>query len=204
LFKPKKKQRKRGSNAEKQVLDYQHGERNLKDMKKFLEYQIPNYVERVKFGRQDYDKIYAKASKYGLPMALFFTSKATTSNSVKWLSTEYRRRILMVEIPPTTKNVNLRTEIIGGDDSSVPALYIVPTNSNNDDPTQIITYEGDDFKRRKLQDFFNENALKEPVFEPIANMTKTEDDGDSTKVNAEEENETSKNKKKESVGGDEF
>lgn len=229
LFKTKKKQRKQGSHAEKLVLDYQHGERNVKDMKKFLEYQIPNYVERIKFGMDEYQKLKTKADKYGLPIALLFTSKASTSTNIKWLSTEYRRRLLLVEVPPVTKNANLRQEIIGNDDTDtdtdnddntkkkLPALYIIPPSSNrSDDGTSstIIKYEGDDYKRRKLQDFFDEHALKEPVFEPI--IVENDDEGkekqkkeepttDDTKSDTKEDETATaeKTKKKQSAGGGE-
>ena len=232
LFTPKKKQKKKGSNAEKNVLDYSHGERNVKDMKKFLEYQIPNFVERIKFGVEDYTKIKTKADKYGLPIALLFTSKSkSTSTSIKWLSTEYRRRLLVVEIPPVDKNSKLWKLLIGGGDSNgghgdnkdeklvLPALYIIPPSTRNDDnKSKIITYEGDDYKRRKLQDFFNEHSLKEPAFEPIETTIVKDDDGNDDNDNdassakpqqSKEDNNNNNNndkKKKESSspGGDEF
>ena len=235
LFTPKKKQKKKGSNAEKNVLDYSHGERNVKDMKKFLEYQIPNFVERIKFGVEDYMKIKNKADKYGLPIALLFTSKSkSTSTSIKWLSTEYRRRLLVVEIPPVDKNSKLWKLLIGGGDSDsnrhgdnkdekvvLPALYIIPPSTTNDNnKSKIITYEGDDYKRRKLQDFFNEHSLKEPAFEPIETTIVKDDDGNDDNDNdndassakpqqSKEDNNNNNNndkKKKESSspGGDEF
>ena len=241
LFTPKKKQKKKGSNAEKNVLDYSHGERNVKDMKKFLEYQIPNFVERIKFGVEDYMKIKNKADKYGLPIALLFTSKSksTTSTSIKWLSTEYRRRLLIVEIPPVDKNSKLWKLLIGGGDSNghggdkdekvvLPALYIIPPSTTNDDnnnnsddnnnKSKIITYEGDDYKRRKLQDFFNEHSLKEPAFEPIETTIVKDDDGNDDNDNdndassakpqqSKEDNNNNNDKKKKessSPGGDEF
>ena len=232
LFTPKKKQKKKGSNAEKNVLDYSHGERNVKDMKKFLEYQIPNFVERIKFGVEDYMKIKQKADKYGLPIALLFTSKSksTTSTSIKWLSTEYRRRLLVVEIPPVDKNSKLWKLLIGGGDSDsdsnrhgdnkdekvvLPALYIIPPSSttNDNNKSKIITYEGDDYKRRKLQDFFNEHSLKEPAFEPIETTIVKDDDGNDDNDNdassakpqqSKEDNNNNDKKKESSQGGDEF
>lgn len=200
LFKPKKKQRKTGSNAEKLVLDYQHGERNVRDMKKFLEYQIPTYVERIKFGTDDYNKMKGKADKYGLPIALLFTSKTSTSTNVKWLSTEYRRRMLLVEVPPVAKNENLRKEIIGDnkddDKQKLPALYIIPPSGSDG---KITKYESSDYKIRKLQDFFDQHALKEPVFEPITVETKQEE-----KMEEKEGDDDTKKKKKQSAGGEEL
>jgi len=220
LFTPKKKQKKKGSTAEKIVLDYNHGERNVKDLKKFLEYQIPNFVDRIKFGVDDYLKIKQKANKYGLPMAVLFTSKTTsTSTSIKWLSTEYRRRMLLVEIPPVDKNSQLWRLIIGEDGDSdedmiLPGLYMIPPN--DDDKSKIIKYEGDDYKRRKLQDFFNERALKEPVFEPINVVTDDNGTGGTAtdnnasakslqeKYNDKKKEEENKKEKQESPGGNEL
>ena len=160
-------------------------------------------------------------------------SKSTTSTSIKWLSTEYRRRLLVVEIPPVDKNSKLWKLLIGGGDSdsnrhgdnkdekvALPALYIIPPSSTNDNnKSKIITYEGDDYKRRKLQDFFNEHSLKEPAFEPIETNTVKDDDGnddndtdnDASSAKPQQSKEDNKNnnndkKKKESSspGGDEF
>mmetsp|Transcript_1562 Transcript_1562/g.1716 ORF Transcript_1562/g.1716 Transcript_1562/m.1716 type:complete len:160 (+) Transcript_1562:475-954(+) len=159
-------------------------------------------------------------------MAVLFTSKPkATSTSIKWLSTEYRRRMLLVEIPPVEKNSQLWKLIIGDDDDGdsgeemiLPGLYMIPpsTKGDDDDKSNIIKYEGDDYKRRKLQDFFNEHALKEPVFEPI-NVVNDDDNGTdgtdtdndaSAKPPKEDDNkkkeEESKKEKQESPGGDEF
>merc|ERR1719491_742927 len=98
------------------------------------------------------------------------------------------------------------------------------TNGDNDDDddddddnskSKIVKYEGDDYKRRKLQDFFNEHALKEPVFEPInvvndengTDGTDTDNDASATPPKEDDTNkkeEESKKEKQESPGGDEF
>ncbi len=161
LFTPKRKPRKPGAVSEKQILDYQHGERTSGDIRKFLENQLPNYVERVKFGREDYDRLATKAKRFGLPLAVVFTTKPKTSTTMKWLSAEYRRKILIVEVPPTDKNEGLRAEIFKSDGSDA-ALYVVAPDGN------VVKYDGDSFARRKLQDFLKPHALKEPALEPLA------------------------------------
>jgi hypothetical protein len=178
LFSPKRKPKKAGSFAEKTVLDYSHGERNAGDMRKFLEYQLPNYVERIKFGKEDYDRLAQKAQKFGLPLVVVFTTKAKTSTTLKWLSAEYRRKLLLVEVPPTDKNHGLREEIFGGvadaEDASAAAaaLYVIPPAvlQNSDSKNKIVFYggEGKKFTRRKLQDFLEQYALSEPALEPVA------------------------------------
>lgn len=153
----------------------------MKDLTKFLEYQIPNYVERVKFGMDDYHKLQRKAAKYGLPIAVVFTSKATTSTNIKWLSTEFRRRLLLVEVPPVAKNQHVHDELILGSTTrtsedatttTLPALYIIPPSPGEaaEAEATIIKYDGKDFKRRNLQDFLQQHALPEPVFAPIVVM----------------------------------
>lgn len=206
LFKPKRKQRVKGSSAEKDALDYQHGERTAKDLRKFLEYQLPNFVEKVKAGSQDLERVRAKADKYGLPVAVLFTTKPNTSTTVKWLSVEFRRRMLVVEVAPTEKNRGVREELLSssssmgesgdGGNETLPALYVIPPS-----PSSVITaYGGETFSRRKLQEFLEEHALKNPVLEPVAAASKTEE-------NDTEQNDTpppSKQNQKQSVGGDEF
>jgi len=170
LFTPKRKPKKAGAVSEKQVLDYQHGERTSTDMRKFLERQLPNYAERVKFGKDDYDRLFAKAQRFGLPLVVVFTTKAKTSTTIKWLSAEYRRKILLVEVPPTDKNEGLQSEIFANDasatsssgDGNAAKLYVVKPDGG------IVAFKGESFARRNLQDFLKEYALKEPALEPIA------------------------------------
>jgi len=164
LFVPKRKPKKAGSVSEKTVLDYQHGERTSKDMKTFLEHQLPSYSERVKFGREDYDRFSRKAKRFGLPLVVVFTTKTKTSTSIKWLSAEYRRKLLILEVPPTDKNKGLREELfLGSSDEADDAasLYVVAPDGT------VHTYEGDSFARRKLQDFLKGHALSKPALEPL-------------------------------------
>lgn len=170
LFTPKRKPRKPGTVSEKNILDYQHGERTAADMRKFLEYQLPNYSERVKFGKEDYDRLSNKAKRFGLPMAVVFTTKAKTSSTIKWLSAEYRRKLFFVEVPPSDKNEGLEAEIFGatgGNDAASATLYVVSPDGG------VVQYEGDSFARRKLQDFLKPHALTKPALEPLAS---TEDE----------------------------
>lgn len=155
LFKPKKKQSKKGSHAEKTVVDYRQ-ERKVKDMQQFVEDQMPNYVERIVF-ENDFHKVQAKASKYGLAQAIFFTTKPQTTAVLKFLSTEFRRRLLIVHVPPTTKNQQWIQEF----GVTVPSLVIVTSKGER------ISYTGGDFTRRKLERFLKEYATVEPVYTPV-------------------------------------
>ena len=161
LFKPKKKQRQQGSHALKDVLDY-NGERMAKNMREFIEYSMPDYTDKITFGQDDHTKIIDKATKYGLPRAMLFLSKAKTTSTLKYLSTVFRRRLLVVTIPPTKKNANLMSEYGLSSTEDLPALIVVQP-----DGTQI-KYEESDFKARKLERFLSQYANKEPVYKPIA------------------------------------
>ncbi|CAJ1954835.1 unnamed protein product [Cylindrotheca closterium] len=159
FFKPKKQQKTKGSNAQKTVMDYNQ-ERKAKDMKTFLEYSMPNYVERVSFP-EDLAKAVAKADKFGLPKAILFPSKPKTSSVIKYLSTEFRRRLLLVEVVPTKKNESIMKEY-GINADQLPALVIVKEGTE-----EQVVYEGKDFTRRKLERFLAEHAKSEPVYKPV-------------------------------------
>lgn len=157
LFNPKKKQG--NSNKKKVVLDYNY-ERKVKDMKQFVEGNMPNFVERVSNGKTGLTSFSAKAERNGLPQALLFTSKAKTLSMTKFLSTEFRRRLLIGEIHPTKPNKEIM-DLYGVTD--LPALIIIPPPSEDSSPDPI-RYEGDGFTKHKLQSFLSKHVLKDPVF----------------------------------------
>jgi hypothetical protein len=158
LFKPKKKQ-KPGSNSEKTVMEYQF-ERKAKDMKKWMDQQMPNYVEKVALGQKDLDAFEEKAIRNGLPRAMFFTSKAETMPLTKFLSTEFRRRLLIAEIKPTKKNKEILDKYGVTD---LPALIVIPPSGEGEDPPEPVRYDGDGFKKLKLVIFLSKYALEEIV-----------------------------------------
>lgn len=155
MFVPKAKQ-KPGSYAKKQVLDYQY-ERTAVELKKFAEGNMPNFLESIK-GMSDLQKFQVKAEKYGLPRAILFTSKAKTLALTKYLSTEFRRKLLIAEVHPT----KLNQEVIGQFDvKEFPAILVFPVGT-----TEPIVYDGDGFSRHKLHSFLSKHALKKPVLPP--------------------------------------
>jgi len=185
MFKPKKKQ----GNTEKQkvVLDYNQ-ERKAKDMKRFVDYQMPNFIEHVN-GDKDLVTFEDKAIRNGLPQVLLFTSKSGTSTLTKYLSTEYRRRILLAQIEPTKNNKSI-IDKYGITD--FPAMLVITPKSTGDDEddedetrndADIIPYEGDSFTRIKLDMFLSTHALKKPVL--IKKKTKDINE-DTTQKPAEE------------------
>jgi hypothetical protein len=192
LFKPKKKQSNPKSNSQKTVMDYRF-ERKAKDMMTFIEDNMTNYVERVSFGMDDWKKIQAKAAKFGLPLAAFFTTKPNTTALLKWISTEFRRRMLVVQVAvPIEKNQPVLEEFgLKNDDGGATLIVVSPTGER-------VTYTDGDFSRRKLERFLNEHAAKEPVYKPVETTTTTtseekptSDDHDETSSTAEEETDDS-------------
>lgn len=151
LYIPKPKQG--NSNRKKQVLDYQY-ERKAKDMKKYLDQNMPNFVEPV---RGDLAPFVEKADRNGLPKVLLFTSKARTSSLTKYLTTEFRRRLLLAEIYPTSKNKDLQKQY-GIEADQLPALLVL--HGEGEEP---VRYDGADFTKRKLHRFLSDYALADPV-----------------------------------------
>ena len=119
LFVPKKKQG--DSTSKKVVLDYQY-ERKAVDMKRWIDGQMPDFTERVS-GTSGLEKFQEKAERNGLPQVLLFTSKAKTSAMTKYLSTEFRRRLLLAEIHPTKPNKQLMDQF---GVTELPALIVIP------------------------------------------------------------------------------
>lgn len=85
----------RKSAREKAVVDYEQA-REVKDLVRFATSRMPNFVERVKTAK-DLDAVQAKRDEWGLPMVLVLSQSGSTSSTLKALSTEYRRRLLVAE-----------------------------------------------------------------------------------------------------------
>lgn len=165
---PKKKQDPK-SNAKKVVLDYNY-ERKAKDMKQFLDQNMPNFIESIRHGVSDLDKFQAKATKHGLPQILLFTSKAKTSSLTKYLSTEFRRQLILGEVYPTKKNQQIM-EKYNINPENLPALIVIPPSSSEEEEegggkeeTKFILYDGNGYTKNKLQSFLSNHALKKKVY----------------------------------------
>jgi len=181
LFVPKKKQG--DSTSKKVVLDYQY-ERKAVDLKRWVDGQMPDFVEKVS-GPSGLEKFQEKAARNGLPQVLLFTSKAKTLPLTKYLSTEFRRRLLLGEVHPTKPNKALMDQFGITD---LPALVVLSPGEE----AKPIHYEGD-FTKNKLHSFLTKHALKEKVFP--AKKAKQEEE-----IPVEEEQEPKKEKVK--VGAD--
>uniref|UniRef100_A0A6U3AV84 Uncharacterized protein n=1 Tax=Entomoneis paludosa TaxID=265537 RepID=A0A6U3AV84_9STRA len=190
LYTPKAKQG--NSNSKKIVKDYQY-ERKAVDMKRFLDENMPNFIERVS-GLSDLTKFQDKAQRHGLPQVLLFTSKAKTLSLTKYLSTEFRRRLLLAEIHPTKTNQKV-LEQYGISPDQLPAMIVIPSSTNNEEGSvgateeMVIRYEGDGFTRHKLQSFLSKHALKDKVF-PAKKKEEAEEGAPPKKTDEDQEKDT--------------
>jgi len=164
LYKPKRGQG--DSTKQKVVLDY-NGERKAKDMKEFADYSMPNYLEQISGST---DKFEEKADKYGLPKVLLFTRSAKTASLTKYLSTEFRRRLLIAEVHPTKPNKAVMDKYGVTD---LPALIVIPPADESGEQQAPIHYDADGFTKNKLQSFLSKHALKTKV--SIKKKEKVED-----------------------------
>lgn len=144
------KKNKKGKYNKKTTLDY-NGERELKPMKEYAEAHMPNSVVRLN-SQKAHDAFIEKADKYGLPKVLVF-SKKPSSATLKGLSTEFRRRLLIGEVKGTSAN------------KALLAKYKV-----KDFPTVLVLRDdGEHVKFAKkpsynaLNFFLSKYALKKPV-----------------------------------------
>ena len=104
LFKPKVK--KNRFNRKKTVLTYNF-ERKKKDMKRFVDANLANFLEKIK-DTKSFELFAEKAERHGLPKALVFSKAKTTTPLLKYVSTEYRRRMLIgvVKLSKGTKTLH--------------------------------------------------------------------------------------------------
>ena len=192
LFVPKKKQG--DSNAKKVVLDYQY-ERKAVAMKRWIDSQMPDFVEKISSGIQGLNQFQDKAVRHGLPQVLLFTSKPQTLPLTKYLSTEFRRRLLIGEIHPTKPNKEIM-EQFGITD--LPALIVIPAAGEEEGAAEPIRYQGNGgFSKNKLHSFLSKHALQEKVF-PAKKTKPDPEEKPSENVKKEKE----EPKKKVKVGSD--
>jgi len=155
LLVPKRKAR---TNKQKNVVDY-NLERKADDMKQFALDSMPSFVERIS-GLEDFEKFKAKATKYGLPMMLLFSENRLVLNEMKYLSTEFRRRVLVAHISQSKKenrNIFFQYGVRGQ-----ALVATVPHTDDDKEKQSLITFDGK-WNLHRLRSFFTEHALKTEV-----------------------------------------
>ena len=123
---------------------------------------MPSFVERVN-GPEDFDKFKKKANKFGLPMMLFFSEDRRQMNEMKYLSTEFRKKVLIAQIPFTKKEnkpiffeYGVRSQAL---------LVVLPSSGDEEDNQQRsneIVFDGK-WSLHRLKTFFKEHALEKEV-----------------------------------------
>jgi len=155
LIRPKTKKNKK--NKKKVVLDY-NGERKVGAMKTYVLDQLANHVEKIE-GTKGLDKFNGLADKYSLPRVLVF-SKNAASPLLKYMSTEYRRRVLIGLVKGTKTNSAILKQYGVKD---LPAVIAIPPG----DGAEPVVYSKKDKKGKiditfgKLTFFLDRHALKE-------------------------------------------
>mmetsp|Transcript_20832 Transcript_20832/g.26914 ORF Transcript_20832/g.26914 Transcript_20832/m.26914 type:complete len:190 (+) Transcript_20832:462-1031(+) len=177
-------------------------------MKRFLDAQMPDFVEKIK-DASDFAKYEEKGKRNNLPRVLLFSSKPNTSPLTKYLSVEFRRRILLAEIKPNKKNQAI-LEKYGV--TKLPALIVIPPSTTNEegedsDPIPIV-YDGDGFSRHKLTGFLSKHSLKDPVTtvkkkEETTTTEKATEQSQAKKPEEEEEKSTEQSQDKKADGENE-
>uniref|UniRef100_A0A7S1YR55 Thioredoxin domain-containing protein n=1 Tax=Ditylum brightwellii TaxID=49249 RepID=A0A7S1YR55_9STRA len=122
-------------------------------MKRFLDEQMPSFIETIR-GTKDLTTFTEKAERNGaLPRVLLFTSKAKTSSLTKFISTEFRRRILLAEVYPTKTNKEIMDKFGITD---LPAMVVIRKSEQEGEEgmDEVIRYEGDGYTKNKLLTFF--------------------------------------------------
>ena len=147
------------------ILYGSHNILPLATVKSFALDLMPSFVERVN-GPEDFEKFKNKAKKFGLPMMLFFSEDRRISNEMKYLSVEFRKRVLIAQIPFTKKeNKNIFFEYgVRGN-----ALIVVPPSNvdegeegeSNQHQSEVV-FDGK-WSLHRLQSFFKEHALEKEV-----------------------------------------
>ena len=156
LLVPKRKAR---TNKQKNVVDY-NMERKADDMKQFALDSMPSFVERIN-GSEDFEKFKTKATKYGLPMMLVFSENSVV-NEMKYLSTEFRRRVLVAHISLSKKeNKNIFFEY-GVRGQALITTVPNTTSDGEEEKQSLVTFDGK-WNLHRLRSFFAEHALKTEV-----------------------------------------
>lgn len=150
---------------EKQVLDYNQG-RELGDLMRYATSTMPNYVERIG-SEADHGKLRAKAAEWGLPLILVFSDKAAgkePSTTLKALSSEFRRRVLIAEVRKHERTAGLAN---GLEVSSYPTLLCLGAKGSAQgsatDSRKPLRFEGKQPTHGRLNTFIGKCALGKPV-----------------------------------------
>mmetsp|Transcript_16479 Transcript_16479/g.42281 ORF Transcript_16479/g.42281 Transcript_16479/m.42281 type:complete len:168 (+) Transcript_16479:503-1006(+) len=139
------------------MLTYESA-REIGDLVRFATAKMPNYVERVT-NEAEALTIAAKASDWGLPRVLVFSDKGTTASTssvLKALSSEFRRRVLIVEV---RKHQRTETIAIEHGVNSLPTLICLDQTERTLPPP----FQAKTPSPGRLSTFVGKCALSQPI-----------------------------------------
>lgn len=145
---------RKSARNQKQVVEYDQA-REVKELVRFATSRMPNFVERVA-NAKELAAVQAKREEWGLPMVIIFSKSSGTSSTLKALSTEFRRRLLIVEHKAGKGNSAVATTF---GVTAFPTVLGVGPPGQDDTPTRL---EKDPTYNR-LDSFCRKFALKKPV-----------------------------------------
>lgn len=141
---------------EKLIVDYDQA-REVSSLLRFATSRMPNFVETVADDAGALAAFEAKAREWHLPRVLIFSKKAgQTSSSLKALSAEYRRRVLLGELRAGKHQADAARRY---GVSSFPTLLCLPVGA--EEPTH--RFENKEATYRRLDTFVGKCALRKPV-----------------------------------------
>jgi hypothetical protein len=146
-----------GSNGEQESWDF-NGNRTTKGLKSFLYRKMPGYSHRITLGETHMAEVQAHAEQYSLPVAMWFTHQSETIGVIKSLSSEFRRRILIVEIESTETNQGILAQYGFSNSSLLPEILIFPANVGWSRESAI-RYEEDKFTLPMLTEFISHHVV---------------------------------------------
>jgi hypothetical protein len=159
------------------------------DLFQFTKEFLHDYTEIVR-GEEHLQLLQETAQRQGMPLVLFFPHKARTYALTKYLSTEYRDRLIYAQVFPSEPNRSIaeRFSVNVDDPIQLPAmrLFPYPCNNNNDDRTTTtttitsssippLTYDFDGFKyiKVRMRQYLDKHALPRlptKILEPLDDM----------------------------------
>lgn len=152
-FKP----RRQSSTNKKEPIEYNQA-REVKDLLRFSTMNMPNFAERVENADQ-FAKVLKKAEEWGLPLVLLFSKSSATSTTIKVLSAEFRRRLIIVDVKQGTRTEALAKKYAV---TSFPSLLAYPSNYKQDEePLRFDSSKEPSYFR--LSTFFSKVALRKQV-----------------------------------------
>jgi len=142
---------------DKTVVEYDQA-REVSELMRFAVGRMPNYVEAIG-GSAELSTFDAKAREWGLPRVLVFSTKSgATASTLKALSAEFRRRVLIGEVRAQRKE--LAPVVARYHVTAFPTLLCLPAGGGEDSSHR---FENKEPSYHRLSSFVGKCALRKPV-----------------------------------------